>query len=130
MEISLGNRRPNNDNSRVNSRIPESQKATNRSATLTLSLFFLTIAILGGIPWLVAESNPRYSSPYPDPHGLGYRAAVISIVSIIFVSIPASAVSLLCGLIARKRSRFSYVSIILNSLFLIYCGSVYFQWRP
>ena len=129
LEIPLANDSPNHDHSRVNPRTPDSQKPRKRSAALTLSLLFLTIAILGGIPWLVAEYDPRYSSSYPDPYGPGYQAAVISIVSIIFVSIPASAVSLLCGLIARKRSRFSYLSIILNSLFLIYCGFVYLRWQ-
>lgn len=100
-----------------------------KKETLALSLGFLLLALVGAIPWVVAETDPRYSTPYPDPYGPGYRASVTGILSLIFVSIPTSAISLCCGLIARRHSRLSYLSIIPTSLFLIYCAFVYCRLR-
>ena len=94
---------------------------------LGASLVFLVLAIAGAVPMLIAINDP--SALEYQPNGYGDPDFVFGLLCLIGVSIPTSLISLLLGLSARSRSRFSYVSIIPTSLFLAYCGYTYLQLR-
>ena len=85
--------------------------------SLTVSFVFLIIAVLGAIPMYDAIANPQ--------DGMGQMGRGLGgFFGIICISIPASFVSLLCGLATISESKLAYIPVIPTSIFLLYCGYI------
>jgi hypothetical protein len=77
-----------------------------------ISWFFLAVAIAGTIPMVVWGETGNYGE------------VLVAIGSLLLISIPASAFSLLCGVLAVNESALSYTSIVPALGNLLYCGCV------
>ena len=76
---------------------------------------FLAIAIAGAIPVLLVTQS------------INLRSVIQAVASVTLISIPASLLSLLFALIARKESALAYISILPALGILLYGGYVW--WR-
>ena len=93
---------------------------SNIPAGVIASFVFLVIAIGAAAPMYDAVSHPQ------DGFN-GYGQGWAGIICIIFISIPASFISLFCGLASVSKSKLAYISIMPTLIFLLYCGYTWIQ---
>ena len=80
---------------------------------LTLSFIFLLLSILGFWPVYNVSKKPQ-----DGMEGMG--PGIISALSLLFVALPASILSLIFGLVIVKESKLSFITIVPTSALLLY----------